>query len=718
MSTFIVRPTNTDKDAFRVRLTAVSMLSLKLKAGDICELRTLDEPDTDRKKLAIAWEASGAGMKDTIVQTSKLLQEVYGFKLGDKVTITRSSRPLRDATRIVLQCLGGPLDDEDAEFYAKYARVALPGADGYLVLDQKIQFKLGTEVNEFVVKDIGVADAMIVRVTRNTQFRIGNGEDSLPAVNIDFQPTNLGGLDEQVRKVQGIVNRLCTPDEKQLWPSYRPVQGILLYGPKGTGKTAFITALSESGWPMVTQWEPKTEVRPSTEPQLIIVQSSYLSRNSAGASSLAHGLDSLFEQIKGSPILVVGETCHPNDIQQSLRGRGKFGVEIELPIPSAEQRKEILLALRGEGRLPNHDVLADMAERTHGYVGGDLEDLFGRTVEFAVDRSRLAVTHDIAVVNGDTADDITASTNGKGTSIMTAEESSTSNIILDDLNKALQEIRPSALQEIFLETPNVHWSDIGGQHSIKRQLHNAVERPLKHADRMAQLGLRPKKGVLLYGPPGCSKTLLVRALATEAGTNFLAVKGAELISMYVGESERATREVFRKARAASPSIIFFDEIDAIASRGRTGSDLNVLTTLLNEMDGFEELRNVFVVGATNKPQNVDPALMRPGRFDNVVYIGPPDFEARREIFQKHLGELRYQHDVSLTEDIEEFSRATEGFSGAEIVAICQTAGECAFDADRDVIVADDIRKAIQSTPKSITRDMLDDYESWNAARMR
>jgi AAA family ATPase len=188
--------------------------------------------------------------------------------------------------------------------------------------------------------------------------------------------------------------------------------------------------------------------------------------------------------------------------------------------------------------------------------------------------------------------------------------------------------------------------------------------------------------------------------------------------MYVGESERATREVFRKARAASPSIIFFDEIDAIASRGRTGSDLNVLTTLLNEMDGFEELRNVFVVGATNKPQNVDPALMRPGRFDNVVYIGPPDFEARREIFQKHLGELRYQHDVSLTEDIEEFSRATEGFSGAEIVAICQTAGECAFDADRDVIVADDIRKAIQSTPKSITRDMLDDYESWNAARMR
>jgi AAA family ATPase len=266
-----------------------------------------------------------------------------------------------------------------------------------------------------------------------------------------------------------------------------------------------------------------------------------------------------------------------------------------------------------------------------------------------------------------------------------------------------------------LETPNVHWSDIGGQHEIKRRLHNAVERPLKFADRMKILGLQPKKGVLLYGPPGCSKTLLVRALATEAGLNFLAVKGAELISMYVGESERATREVFRKARAASPSIIFFDEIDAIASRGRSGSDLNVLTTLLNEMDGFEELRNVLVVAATNKPQNIDPALMRPGRFDNVVYIGPPDLEARREIFQKRLEKVRYEDQ---DKNVEEFATITQGFSGAEVVAICQTAGEYAFDADREFITSGDVMEAIKNTPKSITREMLFEFESWNAARMR
>jgi AAA family ATPase len=220
----------------------------------------------------------------------------------------------------------------------------------------------------------------------------------------------------------------------------------------------------------------------------------------------------------------------------------------------------------------------------------------------------------------------------------------------------------------------------------------------------------------------------VRALATEAGVNFLAVKGAELISMYVGESERATREVFRKARAAAPTIIFFDEIDAIASRGKTGgsssSDLNVLTTLLNEMDGFEELKGVFVVAATNKPAQIDPALMRPGRFDSVVYIGPPDREARREIFEKRLARVEYRGrgddadaDTDTDADAEEFAAATEGFSGAEVVAICQSAGERAFDAGRRHYVYDDVVEAIKTTPKSITRAMLFEYESWKNARM-
>ncbi|KAL6244390.1 AAA+-type ATPase [Rhinocladiella similis] len=686
------------------------MLSLKLKPGDICELSKIDDSDTGRKKLAIAWEASGAGMKDTVVQTSKLLQEVYQFKLSDKITIGRSLRVIQDASTIVLQCRDGELSESEAQDYSVYAKLTLRGKDAFLVLNQKILFRLGDHDREFVVKDTSINDDMIARVTQQTRFQITN-VDSSPGIvqgpKIEFQPKGLGGLEEEIRQIRGIVQDLCCPSERDHLPAYEPIQGILLYGAKGTGKTELISSLAGAEWSTVTYWDPGTQVQISKQPQLVIVRPEYLLQNAAGSVSVISKLDSLFQQIQGSPILVVGEARHPNDINQSVRSAKRFGCEIELPIPSAVQRKEILQAIHNGASALDDDILQEMADRTHGYVGDDLYALMRRTIKFSYDRLGLRELslHDISDTNGAVSVDPLPKPKG---SIATIE----------DLNDALKYVRPSALQEIFLEKPNVRWSDIGGQHSTKRQLQNAVQRPLKQASRMAEFGLRPKKGLLLYGPPGCSKTLLVRALATEAGTNFLAVKGAELISMYVGESERATREVFRKARAASPSIIFFDEIDAIASRGRHGSDLNVLTTLLNEMDGFEELRNVFVVGATNKPENIDPALMRPGRFDNVVYVGPPDYEARKEIFQKRLSVIQYRPDQSLAEDLEEFAGTTEGFSGAEVVAICQEAGEVAFDTDRDSIMADDVRVAIKTTPKSITQEMLGQYESWNAARMR
>ncbi|KAJ4516457.1 AAA+-type ATPase [Exophiala dermatitidis] len=752
MSSFIVRPSNTDKDPFRVKLTAVSMLSLKLKSGDTCELQSIDFEEHDqkkkknKKKLAIAWEASGAGMKDTIVQTSKLLQEVYGFKLGDKILVSRSTHAVQDSAVISIEHLGTPsLSEEDKHFWEKYARLSIPGVDECLVETQRLRFRTGIQVTEFVVRDIGDSESLIGRVTKDTRFRIrAPNEDGSEVVEtvkqVEFQPVSLGGVHDAIRQVQDIIGRICRPVVKRHFRLYRPVQGVLLYGSKGTGKTAFISALGQAGWTAVTEWKPGTQLKGTngSEPQLVVVPTRYLSRkdsNGGSSSSVVVGeLDKLFEQVRDFPVLVVGEVRHPNDVEQALRSEGKFAAEIELPIPSAQQRKEILLALRGGDSVPDDALVQEMADRTHGYVGADLYALVRRTLEIASDRSESvpSVPNNIRSLGGENQkqingiEDMASLTLNENEDTANASSTQTEDVQLalrptsTDLDEALRQIRPSALQEIFLETPNVHWTDIGGNHEIKRQLRNAVERPLKFSSRMAKLGLQPKKGVLLYGPPGCSKTLLVRALATEAGLNFLAVKGAELISMYVGESERATREVFRKARAASPSIIFFDEIDAIASRGRSGSDLNVLTTLLNEMDGFEELKNVLVVAATNKPMNIDPALMRPGRFDNVVYIGPPDLEARKEIFQKRLQRIGdgYRPEISLDEDTDEFARAAAGFSGAEVVAICQTAGEFAFDDDRDVIVVEDIRRAIESTPKSITADMLFEFESWNSARMR
>lgn len=721
MATFTVRPSSTDKDAFRVSLNVVSMLGLKLKSGDICEFTGgLPEP-SGRKKLAIAWEASG--IKDYVVQTSKLLQECYGLKLGDKITISRSLMPVEDATVVTLQPSETLITSEDARFYASYAKHTIPGTHEYLAISQRFTFKLGLDRVEFTVKDIGIANDMIARVTEKTLFRINDPTDPEQAADVHFHPTHLGGLEQEVIKLRKIVHRLRRSTVRQNWTSHRPVQGVLIYGAKGTGKSAFIEALADSGWPSVIPWTTGTRIPPTTEPRLITVNLRYESRESGGTTSA--GLHGLFQETRDTPTLVVAEIAHPNDIHQSLRAQGKFEAEIELPIPSAQQRKQILHAMRGDEATPPDELLQTMAEKTHGYVGADLYALFREMLDIAADRlENEKETHVISNKGGEGYLNEKGHFNEKMEAQLQADEPDTEHekprldVTAVDFEQALQEIRPSALQEIFLETPNVHWSDIGGQYEIKRQLQNAIERPLKFAERMRKIGLQPKKGVLLYGPPGCSKTLLVRALATEASLNFLAVKGAELISMYVGESERATREVFRKARAASPSIIFFDEIDAIASRGKGGSDLNVLTTLLNEMDGFEELRNVLVVAATNKPQNIDPALMRPGRFDNVVYIGPPDLEARTEIFQKRFEKFAYQYEKGVEEDARRFASLTDGFSGAEIVGICQTAGEFSMDAGRDSTIPEDIEKAIKMTPKSITSGMIFEFESWNAARRR
>lgn len=237
---------------------------------------------------------------------------------------------------------------------------------------------------------------------------------------------------------------------------------------------------------------------------------------------------------------------------------------------------------------------------------------------------------------------------------------------------------------------------------------------------MHRLNVKSKKGVLLYGPPGCAKTLTVKALATEAGLNFLAVKGAEILSMYVGESERSLREIFRKARAARPSIIFFDEIDAIAGKRSSGSQggVNVLTTLLNEMDGIEELRGVLVVAATNKPDVLDPALMRPGRLDKLVYIGPPDLEARMEILKIWCGKSVIASDV----DLEKLAERTEGYSGAEVVSICETAGDLAMDEEDRTGQELDVRMdhfegAIAQVKRQITDEVIREYEEWAEAQI-
>lgn len=365
-------------------------------------------------------------------------------------------------------------------------------------------------------------------------------------------------------------------------------------------------------------------------------------------------------------IVVIAATNRPNAIDPALRRPGRLDREIEIGVPSSEARRSILdVLLRGVPHTLRGDEKRQLADQCHGFVGADMASLVREAGMCAVTRELLHpnsssdeglhTTPLDAVVSK--LDDVSLSHTGPNGGSFSANGNK---VTLADFQHAQTVVRPSAMREITLELPKVRWSDIAtGQAGAKvqSQIRECVEWPLKHADTLARLGIQAPKGLLLYGPPGCSKTLIAKALATESGLNFVAVKGPELLNKYVGESERSLREVFRKARAASPSIIFFDEIDGLTTTRGDGdgggsesshSD-RLIATLLNEMDGVEGLGHVVVVAATNRPQVIDPALLRPGRLDRLLYVGPPDLEARRKLLEIRSSKMTFGSDVNLDE---------------------------------------------------------------------
>lgn len=367
-------------------------------------------------------------------------------------------------------------------------------------------------------------------------------------------------------------------------------------------------------------------------------------------------LDGLTTKREAQNCFILATTGNLDLLNPSIRRCGRLDYEVEVSAPSPEGRKDILECLLR--KVENHKLtleqIQEIAQITHGFVGADLANLIYNATLKAI-KTR---PNDNVKLN------------------------------IEDINSALLHVKPSAMREVLIECPNVRWSDIGGQDELKLKLKQAIEWPLKHAEQFQRLGIKPPRGLLMYGPPGCSKTMIAKALATESKLNFLSIKGPELFSMWVGESERAVREVFRKARQVAPAIIFFDEIDAIGgeraegSSGGSGSSVKerVLTQLLTEMDGVEALDNVTIVAATNRPDMIDKALLRPGRIDRIIYVGLPDGDARREIFRIKLQKMPLSDDV----DLQKLVERTEGYSGAEIQAVCHEAAlktlEESFDA--------------------------------------
>ncbi|KAI5800738.1 P-loop containing nucleoside triphosphate hydrolase protein [Pyronema domesticum] len=620
-------------------------------------------------------------------------------------------------------------------------------------------------------------------------------------VSIKFLPSSgvtfgqIGGLSSEIKTLRKLISSAL--DKAQNYASHGLVapRGILLYGPPGTGKTMMMKA-SAAAFPHTKsyelgvkvmgkyQGESEAEIRRifsearKNQPSIIFmdeIDSLAPKRSQGGEGTETRVITTLLTEMDAlqvpaedgsiAKVVFVAATNNPNDIDLSLRRPGRFTKELEIGIPNADARREILelrmkkieVDTRGEYK-DKDEFIAAIAAKTHGYVGADLEAVV--TTAFTEGMERIAE----AELQPKPVDPVAPGEPGKPVQPAEANESSESKertqstestelkeatetpdattdlsasldkltiavpitptpvhpdaLTPSDFSLALTLIKPTAMREIFLETPKVRWSDIGGQHALKQSLREAVEWPLKHPASFARLGGTPRKGLLLYGPPGCSKTLTAKAVATESGLNFMVVKGPELLSMYVGESERKVREIFRKARAASPSIIFFDEIDALtASReGGKGGGVNVLTALLNEMDGIEVLKDVVILAATNRPELIDPALMRPGRLDTILYVGPPDLEAREQILGIRMKKMAVAEDV----DVKELARRLEGCSGAEVVNVCDEAVHAAMRESFEIesVAWRHFEEVVKGVRRQITEEMKRGYEQWAVAGVK
>ena len=697
-----------DIGRYRARLPKSKMDELGIVTGEIIAIHG--------KKLtaAYAWpDRSGhEGESDDFIRLDKFIRENAGVNIDDYVYVykPKTSR----ARRIVvapLYSLSLPLPF-DVNREIKLSLRNIPVVEGNIVyltaFGKRAPYVIvATEPKGIVV----IAEDTIVDFEKRR-----TGRDRRAGVSY----SDIGGLHDAIQKIRELVELPLKHPELFQRLNLDPPKGILLYGPPGTGKTLLARAvanetdayfISITGPEVMSKYYGESEERlrrlfeeaKKHAPAIIFIDEIDAiapKRSEVTGDVEKRVVSQLLALMDGleprENIIVIGATNRINALDPALRRPGRFDREIEIGVPNTQGRYEIL-QIHTRGVPLDKDVdLKKIAEITHGFVGADLAALVREAAMHAL--RRFLKEHNISI---DSSEPVSEELLDK------------LKVNMKDFLDALKEIRPSALREIYVEIPNVRWKDIGGLESVKQELREIVEWPLRYPEAFARLGIDAPRGVLLYGPPGCGKTLLAKAVATESEANFIAVKGPELLSKWVGESERAVREVFRKARQSAPTIIFFDEIDALAPRrgiyvGDSGVSERVISQLLTEMDGLQSRGDVVVIAATNRPDLLDPALLRPGRFDRLIYVPPPDFKARLSILKIHTAKMPLAPDV----DLERLAKMTEGYSGADLAAVAREAAMNALrrDINAKYVRMNDFLKAISKIHASLTPDLIKYYE--------
>ncbi len=635
---------------------------LGLTSGDVVQIVG------KRKTNALCWPAHEQDYGKGIVRIDGYLRNNAGVSIDDKVTIRKIDAKIAERLTLAptepLRIVGGE------EYLSQLLEGRVLSRGDFVPINI-----MGRTVNLVVTNTSPPAEAVIV--TEGTEVLVGEQvKEPIRAIpKISYE--DIGGLRPVIQKVREMIELPLRHPELFERLGVEAPKGVLLHGPPGTGKTLLARAvasetnanfLSIGGPEIMSKYYGESEERlrdvfkeaqenapsiifideiDSIAPKREEVTGEVEKRVTSQLLSLMDGLQS-----RGK-VVVIGATNRPNAIDPALRRPGRFDREIEIGVPDRDGRLEVL-EIHTRGMPLAEDVdLKKLADVTHGFVGADLESLAKEAAIRALRRILPEINLEAQSIPGDILNKII--------------------VKMADFQDALKEIEPSAMREVLVEIPDVTWDQVGGLEDVKEELREAVEWPLKYPDLFAQLNATPPKGLLLYGPPGTGKTLLAKAVAHESESNFISVKGPELLNKFVGESEKAVREVFRKARQASPCIIFFDEIDSVApTRGSGGGDSHVtervISQFLTEMDGLEELRNVIIIAATNRPDIIDSALLRPGRFDRLLFVPPPDLEARKQIFKIHTRKTPLAEDVNLNE----LARKTDGYTGADIASLANT----------------------------------------------